>query len=194
MIQPNKSLGINFNLLSKKTLRQVENTCVDEENYSLTECLKDFIFKEVGCTLHWFQYNELPICSTKMEIKRTQDLFDMIQTTPWTNLTVLTGCLQKCRSMKYEIAFITKENILWEKEWISEVFIQPNAASMEEVVEYLVYGVGDFIGDLGGYLGLFLGWSILSMTINIPGLLKQIWLIITNLHIFEQIYRILIGK
>ena len=66
----------------------------------------------------------------------------------------------------------------WETKWITEVYIRPNAASKEEVTEYLSYDLGDILGDLGGYLGLFLGWSLLSMTLFVPTILRQIWSII----------------
>ena len=50
---------------------------------------------------------------------------------------------------------------------MSEVFILPNGAFEEENIEYLVYDVGDMLGDLGGYLGLFLGWSLLSVSLYV---------------------------
>ena len=44
-----------------------------------------------------------------------------------------------------------------------------------KVTEYLSYDLGDVQGDLGGYLGLCLGWSLLSMTLNIPIIVRKIW-------------------
>ena len=61
------------------------------------------------------------------------------------------------------------------EKWISEIFLQPNGALEEEDIEYLVYDVSDLLGDLGGYLGLFLGWSLLSVSLYVPLLTRQIW-------------------
>ena len=32
--------------------------------------------------------------------------------------------------------------------------------------EYYTYEVTDLLGDVGGYLGLFLGWSLVEITLN----------------------------
>jgi hypothetical protein len=54
----------------------------------------------------------------------------------------------------------------WNVHWISEVFQQPSTSSMEEVIEYLSYD----LGDLGGYLG----WSLLSVALFIATLVSKI--------------------
>ena len=66
------------------------------------------------------------------------------------------------------------QKISWEKKWISEVYIQAGSTSREEDIEHLAYDLGDIIADLGGYLGLFLGWSLLSMTFYFAQLLRNI--------------------
>ena len=38
---------------------------------------------------------------------------------------------------------------------------------MEELREYLAYDLNDLVGSVGGYLGLFLGWSLLGLTIQV---------------------------
>ena len=38
---------------------------------------------------------------------------------------------------------------------------------MEESWEYLAYDLNDLVGSVGGYLGLFLGWSLLGLTIQV---------------------------
>ena len=57
---------------------------------------------------------------------------------------------------KYSITMVSDEKIHWKNDWVSEVYIQSGSAKREEVLEYLSYDQGDIIGDLGGYIGLFL--------------------------------------
>ena len=38
-------------------------------------------------------------------------------------------------------------------------------------VEYLVYDLSDLTGDIGGFLGLFLGWSCYSILVD-----GRVWL------------------
>ena len=65
----------------------------------------------------------------------------------------------------------TQENTEWTKDWISEVYIEAAQGGLIETREYLTYDVTDIIGDVGGYLGLFLGWSLLGITIHLSKLL-----------------------
>ena len=60
----------------------------------------------------------------------------------------------------------------WKKEWISEVYVQ----AINEVKitnDYLSYDLSDLIGDVGGYLGLFLGWSLLGISVFLINVFKK---------------------
>ena len=54
-------------------------------------------------------------------------------------------------------------NIDWKKDWMSEVYIQSNGIK-EVSKEYYTYEFSDLVGDVGGFLGLFLGWSLLGLS------------------------------
>ena len=56
------------------------------------------------------------------------------------------------------------DNIGYKKGWVSEVFIEAES-EVEESREYLIYDMSDLLGAVGGSLGLFLGWSLLDLTI-----------------------------
>ena len=46
---------------------------------------------------------------------------------------------------------------------------------VEVAEEYVIYNLPDFIGDFGGYLGLFLGWSVQSILLGFIFKLKEIF-------------------
>ena len=50
---------------------------------------------------------------------------------------------------------------------MSEIYFQAGSNSIQYIKEYYGYDVYDFLGDVGGYLGLFLGWSLLGITVSI---------------------------
>ena len=53
-------------------------------------------------------------------------------------------------------------------------FVYPRG-EYDLIEEYFIYNWGSFIADVGGYLGLLLGYSVLSMyQIIIPLLIKQV--------------------
>ena len=67
---------------------------------------------------------------------------------------------------QYEVDTLeTIENTEWKKDWISEIHIEADLGGILETREFLTYDVTDLIGDVGGYLGLLLGWSLLGITI-----------------------------
>ena len=172
-IPSNMSMELSFQVTSEIKLADDDHKCVDEEDYSLTKCLKDYIATNVGCSLNWFQTSAYQTCFSKDEIRKTQDVFDWIESSSWKNVTYITGCFPKCESLKYDVSVVSEEKTFWEKNWISEVFIQTNSANREVVIEYISYDLGDMMGDLGGYLGLFLGWSLLSMIFYFQELIKK---------------------
>jgi hypothetical protein len=165
IIKPNKSVVLSFKPKLELKLMNDEYKCVDEEAYSLTKCIVHFIIHKVGCSLNFFKHHGHPNCSSK-DVLKTQQILEWIQISSFKNLTSTTGCFLKCKKTKYEMSILSDEKILWSTEWISEVFIQP--------IEYLSYDLGGIIGDLGGHLGLFLGWSLLSITLYIGTLLRKI--------------------
>ena len=59
-INPNQSIVLSFKPKLEIKLMNDENKCVDDETYSLTKCLTDFIIKEVGCSLNWLKHHGHP--------------------------------------------------------------------------------------------------------------------------------------
>ena len=62
----------------------------------------------------------------------------------------------------------------WPANWTAAVYIQPKSSLLEHSVEYLSYDPNDLTGDIGGYLGLFLGWSLVTFYDAIPLILTFI--------------------
>ena len=60
----------------------------------------------------------------------------------------------------------SKKDIGWIKNWTSEVFIEADD-DVEELREYLAYDLNDLVGSVGGYLGLFLGWSLMGLSVQL---------------------------
>ena len=46
---------------------------------------------------------------------------------------------------------------------MSAVFLQPRSSVLEYLEEFYNFDFQDLVSSIGGYLGLFLGWSVLSI-------------------------------
>ena len=77
------------------------------------------------------------------------------------------GCYPKCNTVQYSIQK-TQTQIDWPANWTASVFIFPKSSIVEYTYEYFSYDWNDLIGDIGGYLGLFLGWSLITFFDALP--------------------------
>ena len=77
-------------------------------------------------------------------------------------------------SLQYWMTQIGSRDMEWNREWISEVYIQAKSAEIEITKQYLSYEVSDLVGDVGGYLGLYLGWSILGITVYLSNIFSKV--------------------
>lgn len=78
----------------------------------------------------------------------------------------LTGCLPPCEHDVYEVQPRVLENALMMRgigENATGVGVSLPSTSRVVVRDALLYGVDDLVGDIGGYLGMFLGVSLVTM-------------------------------
>ena len=61
----------------------------------------------------------------------------------------------------------------WKTNYTSQVFIEPQSNVVEVASEYYEFDTNDLISSVGGNLGLFLGWSLLSISEKLGVLLTK---------------------
>ena len=104
-----------------------------------------------------------------------------------------TGCKPKCNTQKYDFHITNDEDITnMRKDWISSFYLSTKTTTNLKSVETYSYDeqvniiiqinecqilscvLQDLIGAIGGYLGLFLGWSALSLVTAAPSWVKMV--------------------
>ena len=90
----------------------------------------------------------------------------------------------KCKYQEYEYEELTRETVNWRTDWISSLYLMPQYPGMAYQVEKYQFGPSDLFSDVGSYLGLFLGWSLLSISRNIPA--WYTWLVVTSKNIIHK--------
>ena len=179
----NEQSTLTFRKVFHSILPKPETPCNNEEDFDLTKCFKDFIAKKVGCSLDWFTTSDsVKKCNTMDKVKETFALMDWLQDEQFDNISKITGCTQKCQFYSYEMVMEKSMTIDWKTYWDSELYVYLGSDIVEEREEYYTFDDTDFLSAVGGYLGklrfftffnlysflgLFLGWSILSVFVDV---------------------------
>ena len=75
----------------------------------------------------------------------------------------ITGCMPGCSKSKIELVPEYNNDMIDDNKKVARLsFVYPRG-EYDLVEEYYIYNLGSFIADVGGYLGLLLGSSLLSM-------------------------------
>ena len=170
-----KHYKMRFNLKSMKILRRrpkKQSPCF-KENYDMK--FLETVIEESGCTPSmWFTNRSEPLCRTK---KSFQELYARTIDHLY-RLTKTKKYLEPCLDIeKLQIDF-GEENIPSiegksedDKEgWFNLEYII-STHKFEEVKQVRKYSEQSLVGNLGGYIGLCLGYAIL----NLPTMILEIW-------------------
>ena len=146
---------------------------MNDTNFSIKKCLQDYIKRKTNCHVDWFTDGQDDNCSGE-NLKEYLDLLIWIKEIPLAKLSEESGCYQKCRIRKFNYEIKSKKRVDWATNWTSAFYLEPMSASYQKSEEYVSYDVSDMLGDVGGYLGLFLGWSLLSIVGAVPTCLNKL--------------------
>ena len=93
---------IIYNMMDKPDQR-----CEPSRSYSFTGCVKNSVSRRVGCRMEWDSWSseEIPVCSTRMQILQFEEEFYRIsETFERSEVVRYTSCLRPCHFTKYELA------------------------------------------------------------------------------------------
>ena len=145
-------------------------------NISTSACIANFIEKEIGCNpnVYGSQYSKGPPCTTRSQLKDFVNLSYKLERSNDNDVYVLTGCLPSCERDAYDM--IAEPMTCKYDGNPDELSLQLRITdrTYEEKEQYVIYDIDSFIADVGGYMGLLLGYSIMSLYNEIEALLKRL--------------------
>ena len=131
--------------------------------FSLTSCLKKFVTKMSNCTFNYkskiVEFNSQ--CNPQNFAKFFESLI-YLKEAKTSDIIRMTGCQPKCKIISYSLEAKVRNEKL-SNNWTSQVFVQPFSTIIEYQEEYLSYDNNDLLSSIGGSVGLFLGWSLLTI-------------------------------
>ena len=96
-----------FQLVERRILNTPARPCVEEERFSFTECMLEFIARRAGCHLDWvgtFNLPDYPPCQSLQQLEQYSDLLEKVGDFSWARLTKESGCYGKCRYKEYRFS------------------------------------------------------------------------------------------
>ena len=149
--------------------RQV-NYHVRGNNANKYKYFQRYLEDAIGCRLPWMTKlpsNSNATCQTKAEYEAYMTTFDSLVSLSENTISRMTGCKPSCTRNEYTRRLMSNTHEVKEEgDKIAErtmmhIFYFPSGRYVGKKF-YYTYNANAFFADIGGYLGLLLGHSVLS--------------------------------
>ena len=126
-------------------------------------CIQHYIETQIKCQLPWHTDETiLPKCTETRQYQDFLTSYEEIASLSGFSIGEKTGCLPSCRINEFSV--IVKDQVFAQDEWpkFSGYFYYPGGQYKKKLYS-LTYDFTSYIADAGGLIGLFLGYSMLSI-------------------------------
>ena len=166
--------------------------CVINKSYNPDRVIMKLITKQINCSIPWsnFKLEGMKDCKSENDFELYLDTIVNLQSKlkkvpkkckfkTWTPLPYSEGSTDGNKKTKIVIELFIVDSKVWSmapkiiKIKLLILIVSFQAISIEE--EVYMYSIGYFLGICGGYLGLFLGGSILGILEFFEGILTRIF-------------------
>lgn len=161
-----------FSVIKHKNLNTESSPCNDDLNYNFKQCLLNHLVRKIGCKRPWDKWSsqDIKFCSDVRDLKKHSNEDILLYVTGVLSMINSTGCLKPCSYTEYKMVGSEKYNIEYELEGMEQAknVFQHNIYfyATEEITilkELRSYSGLSLLADIGGSLGMFLGFSFLSL-------------------------------
>jgi hypothetical protein len=156
-------------------MNQKTNPCNEDPNYDFQLCVRNSLSRKVGCRLPWDlrSSSNIPLCLEMNQIKTFEKLiFEMSYGGSLEAITKKTGCISPCKFKEYKFALDPDRFDMKLNFTLLEVDFADDKVIIEKEVEG--YSFISLVSDIGGALGLFLGFSFVMVWDGVEEIIKKI--------------------
>ena len=143
----------------------------------INTCIHHHIENKIGCQLPWHNKNTtLPRCIKFEQYEEFLNSYDQISNLNVASISKVTGCLPSCKRNEFKLKVVSQmdmPSIEGQIHFFGGIFFYPSGAYKEKSY-YHTYEFSDYIADVGGYMGLLLGFSLLSFYDGFKYMCKKI--------------------
>ena len=173
-----------WNIMIERTqiiaIDQPSQRCFDAPVANTSACIARHIEKKLRCspTLHGsnFPAKSKPCNSTK-DLQELVRISMQLQEADANEIYGITDCMPSCLRSKYQVKDAPLQPYRGSESWdakVLDVALFIKNGLFEEREQYLIYDWDSFIADVGGFLGLLLGWSMFSLYQDIADLMSKL--------------------
>ena len=166
----------------KKALDQPSQPCKENmKSPKTSECIANFIEGQIGCRikLHGVGINKNSTCISGRQLQHLAEILRELKHYDDKTIYELTGCLASCERHEYQGFEFHRNDFAWRMcqggDTPCTLTVRPeiNDRSYDEKKQYVVYDFNSFIADVGGFMGLLLGFSLLSIYDELTIMLRR---------------------
>ena len=163
---PDNSTYVKVHEINRKEvtyLNDPRTPCLSKaREEGMNKCIQHYIEKEIGCRLPWNNgKTQLPRCIEKEQYQSFLDTSDKISRLSGFSIAKKTGCLPSCKIYEYTMEILDLINLRNGIAIFEGYFYFPGGQYWQKVYHYN-YDFTSYIADVGGLVGLFLGFSMLG--------------------------------
>ena len=163
-----------------KALDHPDQRCASKDTrFNTSACIASFIEKRIGCNpmVQGSQYSSRGPCTTRQQLQGLQNMTRVFEEADGNTILDVTGCLSSCEKDHFTIdeeplKCYTTFGATDDKYKLTFKILD---RSFKEEEQYLIYDTGSFIADVGGYMGLLLGCSLMSLYSEMEAFLKKLF-------------------
>ena len=143
-------------------LKKSTYDCNEDNSVKQTDCINEYLEQKLECLLPWLHTNsDSLVCSGSEKYTHLWALYqNLLQ-----NKSVIEHCFKpNCHTLSWEDAYKSTWSNQWGPRKINvRMKTNPSSHAIKRK-EIVLFSWASFFADIGSYLGLFLGGSIMSLT------------------------------
>ena len=137
-----------------------------DKNPTTTSCIAKYIQGQIGCRVNIHgsrSFGNGSECNSMEQLDKFVNISEKLEEADDTSVYEMTGCLSSCEKDKFDITYGVESTLKDASYCRALVSLQIDDKAFIEEEQYYVYDFDSFFADVGGYMGLLLGSSVLSI-------------------------------
>ena len=166
--KPEPGLYHHITLTKQKKLNLEKRPCEENPSYSFATCTKERLSQKIGCRLPWDRWSnqDRKVCESENEFKQFEQTYTKLYFSESDAIEDIVGCKKPCNYNEFKFVYSSPE-VVPSIQNIVAFWAATRKTQVEE--EILLYPFDSFVAEFGGALGLFLGFSFMTIWQEIKG-------------------------